>query len=204
MLKFIPLLLLGFGVFTLSQAMFPLAAYKIWEVNNINSQTPLINPLENNAQVLGVSIAKDVSFPYFISSQQRSTPALFSQFYLTISKVDINDTEVYVDSNDLDKGLAQLPGSSLPGEVGNVFISGHSGVVGNKFSKLTQLKKDDRISLRYGQQRFNYSVVGIKIVDPKDTSVINPPDKNGRYLTLMTCVPPGINTKRLIVLASLD
>jgi LPXTG-site transpeptidase (sortase) family protein len=40
-------------------------------------------------------------------------------------------------------------------------------------------------------------------VDPKDVSVINPPDGSGRYLTLMTCVPPGFNAKRLIVLAKL-
>ncbi len=204
MIKFIPLLLLGFGVFTLSQAIFPLAAFKVWEVQNINSETPLINPLKDDAQVLGVSISSNNNFPTFISNQVREMPALFNQFYLSVSKIGVENDQVLVDSNDLDLGFVQLPGTALPGEKGNVFISGHSGTPGAKFSKLTQLKKGDKIALRFGQQSFSYSVVGIKIVDPKDTSVINPPDLSGRYVTLMTCVPPGINTKRLVVLGKLD
>ena len=33
--------------------------------------------------------------------------------------------------------------------------------------------------------------------------VLNPPDNKGRYITLMTCYPPGLNFKRLIVLGKM-
>jgi sortase A len=68
---------------------------------------------------------------------------------------------------------------------------------------LLKIKKGDEINIETPGQLFTYVVQGMKVVDPKDVSVINPPDQVGRYLTLMTCVPPGYNVKRLIVLAKL-
>ena len=118
---------------------------------------------------------------------------------------------VKVYSNEFEKSLAQLPGTALPGERGNVFISGHSSISATFQSKgsraflvdLPKVKKGDSIFVNASGQDYEYVVEGIKIVDPKDTWVISPPDMEGRYLSLMTCVPPGFNTKRLIVLAKL-
>ena len=50
-----------------------------------------------------------------------------------------------------------------------------------------------------GGTNFKYKVIELKIVSPNDLSVIYPVDNLGRYISLMTCVPPGINTKRLVV-----
>jgi LPXTG-site transpeptidase (sortase) family protein len=72
------------------------------------------------------------------------------------------------------------------------------------FAKLPEVKKGDDIIVDALGQRYNYKVVELKIVDPKDISVIYPPDSNGRYISLMTCVPPGFNTKRLVVVAKLN
>jgi LPXTG-site transpeptidase (sortase) family protein len=147
--------------------------------------------------------------PVFISSNKRNAP--YPEFSLTIPKLKLDQIKVLVASNDFEENLAQLPGTALPGERGNVFVSGHSSIARSLelkdhrafFVNLPNIKKGDEVYLDAVGQRYTYEVIGTKIVDPKDTAVINPPDSEGRYLTLMTCVPPGFNTKRLIVLARL-
>ena len=64
------------------------------------------------------------------------------------------------------------------------------------------VEKGDLIKVSAGGE-FTYKVLGIRVVDPKDTSVTLPPDGVGRYISLMTCVPPGLNTKRLVVLGKM-
>lgn len=210
MVKFLSLLLLGVGVFTLSQAAFPLAAYKLWEVTNLKSNLPLMEPLKNSSDVLGISVQNlSNNFPALVSSLHRELPEPYDSFLLSIPKLKIDQAKVLVDSNDIDAGLSQLPGSSLPGEKGNVFISGHSNVLFSLnaqsiFTNLIKLEKGDEVTIAALGQTFKYKIIGMKIVDPKDTSVVNPPDEFGRYLSLMTCVPPGINTKRLVVIGKLE
>src|SRR5256884_2553325 len=65
------------------------------------------------------------------------------EFSLTIPKLKINKAIVEVDSNDLSKNLAQLPGSALPGEKGNLFVSGHS-IIGNLRSEERRVGKECR------------------------------------------------------------
>ena len=72
------------------------------------------------------------------------------------------------------------------------------------FAKLPNVKKGDEVIVDALGQRYVYTVSELKIVDPKDISVIMPPDSTGRYISLMTCVPPGFNTKRLIVIGKLN
>lgn len=208
--KIIPLLFLISGLFVLVQVNLPLIEYKFWELAQIKNGLPLVSPQGGSKDVLGVSIKTEDNFPAFVSNSKRETPALYSQFSISIPSIDINEEAVFVDSNDLSKGLIHLPGSALPGEKGNAFISGHSALPqlappGTKiiFSKLQKLKNDDSIILSASGSKFVYKVVSIKIIRPTDTSVILPPDSIGRYVTLMTCVPPGLNTKRLIILAKL-
>jgi sortase A len=71
------------------------------------------------------------------------------------------------------------------------------------FSQLPYSKKGDKIEVLVGKQKFEYEVLGIQVVEPHEVGVINPPEPNGRYLSLMTCVPPGLNTKRLVVLSKM-
>ncbi len=123
--------------------------------------------------------------------------------------INLRDEIVYVDSNDLTQGLIHLPGAPLPGEKGNVFISGHSALpIFSKvkkalFANLPNAKIGDQLVVTALGTNFVYKVMDIKVVAPEDISVINPPDETGRYITLMTCVPPGFNTKRLVVVGKL-
>ncbi len=211
-LKGIALLFLGAGMFVWMQVVMPVLAFKAWEIFAYDSSAALVNPSRSNlvyANTLDVSVENIGNFPAFLAKNPNYLPP-YEQFKLTVPKIDLEDVVVKVASNDFEKNLAQLPGSALPGERGNVFISGHSSLSlllhprNQKplFSDLPKMRVGDKIYADVLGQRFNYEVIGIKVVDPNDTSVIDPPDE-GRYLTLMTCVPPGFNTKRMVVLAKL-
>lgn len=210
----------GLGVFVLMQILSPVVAFKVWEITSYDSSQLLVDPLSLNGrsnggvkigmgEVLGISIKNKDNFPAFVSSNSQYIP--YPEFKITIPKLKIDQVIVKVSSNDFEKNLAHLSGTALPGERGNVFISGHSSISreltlkGAKayFSRLQDLKKGEKIEVLAVGQKYQYEVIGTRIVDPKEVQVINPPDSEGRYLTLMTCVPPGFNTKRLIVLAKL-
>lgn len=200
---------LSIGIFILMQVVLPIVSFQVWQLGQkVNGQI-LISPIRSNEQILGISVQNRDNFPAFVSSLKRETQPNYNQFQLSIPKLKIEGSPVYVDSNDLSKGLAQLPGSALPGEKGNVFISGHSAgssfFAGEMaiFAKLTDLKKGDEISVEAGSAKFVYRVVEIKVVDPSDLSVIPAPEEQGRYISLMTCVPPGLNFKRLVVLGKM-
>lgn len=209
--KIASLSFLFFGVFILIQIIMPIMSFQIWQLSQeFDSNTILVSPQRSGSQsVLGISIESRDNFPAFVSSNKREEPPLYTQFRVSVPKLKLIDTTVYVESNDLTKGLVHLPGSALPGERGNIFISGHSAssplllLKIAAFSKLQDLKKGDEIIIEAEGTKFTYQVVSFKVVDPKDTSVIIPPDKMGRFVTLMTCVPPGLNFKRLVVLGKM-
>lgn len=209
--KIISLFCLGFGVFVLVQVIMPLISYKFWEISINNQNIALASPNPDNQSVLGISIENTNNFPAFVSTNKRLFPASYKEFKLSIPSLKLENINVMVDTNEFEQNLSHLPGSALPGEKGNVFIAGHSSLPqffrpGNFkaiFANLPNIKKGESIILEAGGQRFEYIVESLKIVDPKEVWVINPPDNEGRYLSLMTCVPPGLYLKRLIVLARL-
>jgi LPXTG-site transpeptidase (sortase) family protein len=195
--KIVSLIFIGLGIIILLQVLMPLITYRFWE--NLNSD--LVSP--TNINYPGVSIKSTNNFPAIYSSSQRGFIP-YSKFDISIPKLEMENVKVAVESNDLDKGLVHLPGSALPGERGNVFISGHSSVLfSDNFSKLPNLKTGDIIIIKIGETNLQYRVTGNKVVVPTDLSVIDPPNPDGRFLSLMTCVPPGLNIKRLVVLAEL-
>lgn len=213
LIKIFSLIFLGVGIFVLIQVIMPLVSYQLWEFTEYsrNQSNLLVSPVGKNQTILGVSIEKTANnFPAIVSKNVDGTRP-YKEFTITIPSIGLEGVRTIVDSNDLDKSLVHLPGSSLPGEKGNVFISGHSSLPqfyrpGNFkaiFANLPKVKKGDVISVDAGEQRFEYIVEGLKVVNPSETWVINPPDNTGRYISLMTCVPPGLYLKRLIVLGRL-
>ncbi|MBL4694536.1 class D sortase [Candidatus Gracilibacteria bacterium] len=106
----------------------------------------------------------------------------------------------------LKNGVVHYPGTSLPGQNGNVVITGHSsyfpwdpGRFKDVFALLHQVVEGDEIVLYQDQEKFSYVVQEIKVVLPEDIEVLKqtPDDR----LTLITCTPVGTNLKRLIVIA---
>lgn len=207
--KLISLFLLSSGVFILMQVISPIVSFEGWELGQkVNNQT-LVSPLRSSDKILGISIQERDNFPAFISSSKRETRPNYDQFILSIPKLRIEKQSVDVDTNDLSKGLVHLPGSALPGEKGNVFISGHSALSqffalrSVPFSRLSELKKGDRVIVETPGSKFVYEISDFKVVDPADLSVIGAPEPQGRYVSLMTCVPPGLNLKRLVVVGKM-
>lgn len=107
----------------------------------------------------------------------------------------------------LENGVAQYSGTALPGQIGNVFIYGHSsnywwdkGGYNEIFALLDQLQTSDKIYINYENKVYVYVVTAQKVVSPKDTSVLNP--TSTPTLSLMTCVPVGTSLNRLVVTAS--
>lgn len=208
--KLLSLSFLFIGVFILVQVISPLVFFKLWEIGQKSTNQLLISPtVATNSKILGISIKSQDNFPSFVSTLKRETAPSYTSFSLSVPSLKIVDSEVWVDSNDLSKKLAHLPGSALPGEKGNIFISGHSAlswIFKNQtaiFQRLMEIKKGDQILVSASGTNFTYQVIEIKVVNPTDLSVINPPDERNRYITLMTCVPPGLNTKRLVVLGKM-
>lgn len=162
--------------------------------------------LEANVQV----IENPDGFSYFSTSYVPQGPRPI-QFRVTIPKLKIKDATVKVDSLNFFTSLAHFPGSALPGEVGNSFITGHSVLPQFAdpknyraiFTKLSDLEVGDDVHVEMAGQTFHYVVQYAKVVNPQDLSVLAPISQNGRNLTLMTCVPPGTSTKRLVVITSL-
>lgn len=90
-------------------------------------------------------------------------------------------------------------GSANPGENGNVVLSGHisSPAEGNVFKNLPNLQVGDGIILMTSQQPYLYVVRETKVVNPNAIEVLSP--TANPVATLITCVPDGIYTHRLVV-----
>lgn len=108
----------------------------------------------------------------------------------------------------LRNGVIHYPGTALPGDNGNVVITGHSsyyawdaGRFKDVFALLHDVKLGDKIVVYFNQKKFIYQVDNIKVVLPKDVDVLAPSTRE--QLTLITCTPIGTNLKRLIVTAKL-
>lgn len=108
----------------------------------------------------------------------------------------------------LKSGVVHYPGTALPGEGGNVVITGHSsyyawdaGRFKDVFALLHDVQMGDKIIVYFNQKKFVYEVFDIKKVSPKDVDVLKASEKE--QLTLITCTPMGTNLRRLIVTARL-
>lgn len=73
------------------------------------------------------------------------------------------------------------------GKAGNPVIAGHVVTLneGNVFRNLYRVKLGDSVEVDTGDSRFTYEVDEIKLVDPSDTSVMQPSED--ARLTLITC-----------------
>jgi sortase A len=89
-----------------------------------------------------------------------------------------------VSSKTLRRAVGHIPGTALPGEPGNVGISGHRDTF---FRPLRNIRQDDIITLTTLLGEYRYRVVSTKVVGPYDVAVLDP-GKN-QILTLVTCYP---------------
>ncbi len=139
--------------------------------------------------------------------------------YITISSIGIKDIQITPNVESIDEkvydeflklGLAHFKGTPLPGDGGNSFIYGHSAVESffskhqnlpeTIFSRLNGIDIGQEVDIKKDDKILKYIVRSKKIVSPEDFSILES-QGNKEMITMMTCWPLGIGTKRLVVTA---
>ena len=146
-----------------------------------------------------------------------STVAVGSQPKLIIPKINVDVPVVYGVGNDaasqlkaMENGVAHfaIPGAnSVPGQVGNTVLSGHSsndlfdgGDYKFIFAQLDKLEAGDVFYANYEGVRYSYVVRRKEVVLPTEVNkIVLNTDKP--WMTLITCTPLGTAEKRLLVFA---
>ena len=111
---------------------------------------------------------------------------------------------------DLKTGPGHMPGTAMPGQLGNLVVSGHRTTYGAPFSRLDELEVGDPVVVETRDAWFTYTVTGSEIVAPSAVEVAYPvPGQAGatptrRLMTLTTCHPRYSARQRLIVSAELS
>jgi sortase A len=89
-----------------------------------------------------------------------------------------------ISTKTLRRAVGHIPGTPLPGEPGNVGISGHRDTF---FRPLRNIRRSDVITLTTLRGEYRYRVLSTKVVGPRDVAVLNP--SRNEILTLVTCYP---------------
>jgi sortase A len=102
-------------------------------------------------------------------------------------------------------GPGHVPGTALPGQLGNFAVAGHRVTAGNPFWSLPSLRGGDMVDVETISGTYEYKVTGKPVwVVPTDTAMLAPvPGHPGqapgrRLISLITCDPPWTGTNRVI------
>ena len=205
-LGFVGLFIVFFGISSLvvmGPTLYSKVGYYffIGNVKNDNENLGLpVSSLGNNA---GVSATPDPNKP------------IIKEDKIIIPKINVDAPLVFAQTADnktildtLQNGVVHYPGTALPGQVGNVFVTGHSsyywwsgGGYNRVFTLLDKLQANDLVYIHYRGEEYIYKMRDSIVVLPKQTEVLKP--TSTPTLSIMTCVPIGTNLKRLIVRADL-
>lgn len=117
-----------------------------------------------------------------------------------------------VSTADLQEGPGHYPGTALPGQRGNMVISGHRTTWGKPFNRLDEVQPGDRVVVETRTAWVTYRVTGDSIVDPSASEVITDvpppigvqPSSADTLLTLTTCNPKYSAQQRLILRGVLE
>lgn len=217
------ILVIGFFALNFS-AYYQIAKNKLEKLTGTEEESPLHQLVEEPNVKSGEQVLTTSSNPEI---QKKQIPALNleiapSDNRIIIPRIDQNIPIVRISSENLIRrdwgalekemqealgnGVVHYPGTSLPGENGNIAITGHSsyfpwdpGRFKDVFALLHDVVEGDKIVIYYEQDKYIYEVYDIEVVLPEDIGILKqtPEDK----LTLITCTPVGTNLKRLIVSA---
>jgi sortase A len=84
----------------------------------------------------------------------------------------------------LRRAAGHIPGTALPGHIGNVGISAHRDTF---FRPLRNIRQNDIITVTTPLGEYRYRVLSTTIVGPDDVTVLHA--TGGENLTLVTCYP---------------
>lgn len=121
---------------------------------------------------------------------------------ISIPKINVN-LPIYhgVEEEVLVNGVGHLPESSLPvGEENtHCILTGHRGLPNAKlFTRLDEMEQDDLFFITVCGEKLAYQVTEIEIIHPEDVEGLGIQAEKD-LVSLITCTPYGLNTKRLVV-----
>lgn len=196
-------------VFLGSQVILPLILIETGNTKNVALERSVLGASTGFSEVSFDELKNNNSPENSQAIIRENVPDFFS---LKVDKLKITEGIIETNSFNMnpDKYLGHYAGTALPGEVGNVFIYGHSVVpfffdeknYKTIFSNLHKLENRDIIEVEYNGKKYKYEVFDKKILSPDEVnplSTITPAYLNEKTISLMTCTPPGTTLKRLIV-----
>lgn len=143
-------------------------------------------------------------------------------FSISISKINIEAPIIWSESDeeaailkDLEKGVAILSKTGIPGQSGNTVISGHSsnyvwakGDYNYIFEKLNDLEIGDKITVKATGENnrsfaYSYVITSKDVVKPNDPMIFQETEETS-LITLVTCWPLRTTWNRLVVKAELE
>ncbi|HEY8737020.1 MAG TPA: sortase [Candidatus Dormibacteraeota bacterium] len=170
--------------------------------------------LPGQASPLGLPTASPSAAPSASDATQRNAAAVAAgaapptaiTARISIPRIGIKNAPVYDRGTDAKGVMLIAPGYavthyawSAPVGGGNTVLYGHDDIQGNIFGHLYDLAPGDVIQLNVGGQTQVYRVTGHQIVAPTTVSVLAP--TSDVRLTIITCWPFNVDTKRWIVTA---
>lgn len=202
------LILLTLGVATFTTVAYPLLSYQFtyspgFQKNSLISPSPTFV-----AEIVNTSFDYTDASTWFVAPENSSKSNATSVYTLTIPKLGIDHAVVRNDHTDLKQSLIHYVGTAMPGNLGNTVIFGHSVLPQffnpqnylTIFSTLYRLKPSDTLEIAADGATYTYKISEIYETTPDDLSPLAQV-YNGRYLTLITCTPPGTYLRRLIIKA---
>lgn len=221
---YLSLILMTLGVAISTTVVYPLVSYQLTVAPRLQKAN-LVSPMTGDTvkQVMAeekIEFADEVvntALDYTDSStwfggasrvQGGAGPSMVAT--LSIPKLNIEQAVVRNDHTDLKQSLIQYPGTAMAGDLGNTVIFGHSVLPQffnpqnyvTIFSTLHRLVVGDKIELEADGASYTYEIYEMYETAPDDLTPLAQ-TYNGRYLTLITCTPPGTYLRRLIVKAHL-
>lgn len=130
---------------------------------------------------------------------------------IKIPVIDL-DLPIYhgTDNDTLAKGVGHMYGTSLPAGVDNLSQSGQNSILTSHrglpnallFTRLDEVREGDSFTIHTFGQDLIYVVDKVDVIDPNEPKTYESyitARKGEDRVTLMTCTPFGVNTKRLMV-----
>jgi len=210
--KIIASSLMVIGVLFFLSAIVPILQYQIeYSIKFNQVLSPLSSRFADSGSILGDSGTDFTQLSNWFVDNNTSLSQDTGQkteYQISIPKLKIDSAIVEVGSLDLKKSLIQYPQTALPGQFGSPVIFGHSVLPQffnpksylTIFSTLYKLKQGDDILVNFDNVEYKYLVEEMYEVLPTDLSVLEQ-RFDGRYLTLITCTPPGTYLRRLVIKA---
>lgn len=166
----------------------------------------------------GSTATQNVSFQNVQSKTDgsKSAPTTTNPDGILIPKISVEAPLILVNSTDpkdfrmpLKKGVTHFP-SALPGQEGTAIILGHSAPPGwpninydGVFSRVQELEEGDEIFVFFNYKEYKYRV-SEKVFLKKGQDIPEAKESQSRSrLVLVSCWPPGIDNKRIVVFSEL-